>query len=76
MNRKWFLLLGIIVFLLGGCTLAPEYKRPDAPVPAQWPTGAAYTETKSGASVPTAPDVKWQEFITDERLQKIFAWRP
>ena len=24
MNRKWFLLLGIIVFLLGGCTLAKQ----------------------------------------------------
>jgi multidrug efflux system outer membrane protein len=71
MKRNRFLLLCLIVFLLGGCTLAPEYKRPDAPVPAQWPTGAAYTETKSGASSPTAPDVKWQEFITDERLQQV-----
>jgi multidrug efflux system outer membrane protein len=72
MNRKWFLLLGIIVFLLGGCTLAPKYTRPDAPVPAQWPTGAAYKETKSAASAaPAASELPWREFITDERLQKI-----
>jgi multidrug efflux system outer membrane protein len=66
-----FLLLGIIVFLLGGCTLAPKYERPDAPVPAQWPTGAAYNETKSAASAPAASELVWRKFITDERLQKI-----
>jgi len=71
MNTKWFLLLGIIVFLLGGCTMAPKYTRPDAPVPADWPIGAAYKETKSMASAPAAPELPWRKFITDERLQKI-----
>ncbi len=71
MNRKWVLLLGIIVFLLGGCTMAPKYTRSDAPVPAQWPTGAAYKETKSAASTPTAAELPWREFFTDDRLQKI-----
>jgi multidrug efflux system outer membrane protein len=71
MNRKWFLLLGIIIFLLGGCTLAPKYTRPEAPVPAQWPTGTAYKEAKSAASAPAAADLPWREFFTDERLQKI-----
>jgi multidrug efflux system outer membrane protein len=70
MKRNLFLLLSIIVFLLGGCTLAPKYERPDAPVPAQWPTGAAYNEIKSAASAP-AVDLIWREFITDKRLQKI-----
>ncbi len=71
MNRKWFLLLGIIVFLLSGCTMAPKYTRPDAPVPAKWPTGAAYKQTKSAASAPAAAELPWREFFTDERLQKI-----
>ncbi len=71
MNRKWFLLPGIIVFLLGGCTMAPKYTRPDAPVPAQWPTGTAYKETKSASSAPAASELPWREFFTDERLQKI-----
>jgi outer membrane protein, multidrug efflux system len=71
MIRKWFLLLAIIVFLLGGCTLAPKYTRPDAPVPAEWPAGAAYMETKSVASAPMASELPWREFFTDERLQKI-----
>jgi outer membrane protein, multidrug efflux system len=71
MKRNRFLLLGIIVFLLGGCTLAPKYERPNTPVPVQWPTGAAYQETKTAASAPTVPELPWREFVTDERLQKI-----
>jgi multidrug efflux system outer membrane protein len=51
--------------------MAPKYTRPDAPVPAQWPAGAAYNETKSAASVPAAAELPWREFFTDERLQKI-----
>jgi len=71
MNREWFLLLVILVFLQGGCTMAPKYTRPDAPVPAQWPSGAAYKETNSAASAPAATELPWREFFTDERLQKI-----
>ena len=71
MNRNWFLLLGVIVTLLGGCTLAPQYRRPASPVPANWPTGAAYNETKTAASAATVPALPWREFFTDERLQKI-----
>ena len=61
----------MIVFLLGGCTLAPKYTRPASPVPADWPTGAAYQETTSAASAPTGSELPWREFFTDERLQKI-----
>jgi multidrug efflux system outer membrane protein len=71
MNRKWFLLLGIIITILGGCTMAPKYTRPDAPVPDQWPTGEAYKETKSAASAKAAAELSWRAFFTDERLQKI-----
>jgi len=71
MKRNLFLLLGIIVFLLSGCILAPKYERPNAPVPAEWPTGAAYNEPKSAASAPAATELMWREFITDKRLQKI-----
>jgi multidrug efflux system outer membrane protein len=56
---------------MGGCTLAPKYSRPASPVPADWPTGASYVETKPFASEPTAMDFPWREFFTDERLQKV-----
>jgi multidrug efflux system outer membrane protein len=61
----------VIAVLLTGCSLAPEYNRPVAPVPADWPTGAAYEDTKSDASASAAAALPWREFFTDDRLQKI-----
>lgn len=71
MNKNLFLVtIGFFIFL-GGCTLAPEYTRPKAPVPAEWPSGPAYNETKGEAGAPTAPELTWQEFFTDTKLQQI-----
>ena len=70
MNRNLFHLI-LIVFLLTGCTMAPNYTRPETPVPAQWPTGAAYKDAKPSASALAATDLPWRDFFTDERLQKI-----
>jgi len=67
MNRQLFFLLVGIGLVMSGCTLAPKYERPEAPIPGGWPTGAAYSETKG----PTPPEVRWQEFFTDEKLKKI-----
>jgi multidrug efflux system outer membrane protein len=71
MKRNLLLLLMITIALLSGCTMAPKYTRPAAPVPAGWPTGAAYQETKTASGASTASELKWQEFFTDEKLQKI-----
>lgn len=71
MKTKLFLFLIIITFLPAGCTMAPEYKRPASPVPVEWPTGAAYQAAETTAGVPTAQELKWQEFFTDKKLQKI-----
>jgi multidrug efflux system outer membrane protein len=67
-----FLLVGIALGL-GSCTLAPKYTRPDAPVPVDWPKGTAYQETRTATGAPTASGMKWQEFFTDEKLQKIIS---
>jgi len=56
---------------MGGCSLAPKYTRPEAPVPADWPTGVAYNETQSDAFTPTATKLSRQEFFADKRLHKI-----
>ncbi|HBL24133.1 MAG TPA: multidrug transporter, partial [Deltaproteobacteria bacterium] len=47
MIRNAIIILTMIA-CLAGCTMAPAYKRPDAPVPAAWPTGPAYKETAAG----------------------------
>jgi len=71
MSRKTFLYLAVTVVLLGGCTLAPKYTRPAPPVPAEWPSGAAYTETNEAVSAPAAWELQWRDFITDGRLRGI-----
>ncbi|MBW1801903.1 MAG: efflux transporter outer membrane subunit [Deltaproteobacteria bacterium] len=71
MNKKHFLLLVGIVISMSSCTLAPEYTRPEAPVPADWPSGEAYHETKTTPGARTAPDLGWQKFFTDGKLQAV-----
>jgi multidrug efflux system outer membrane protein len=71
MNRNRFFLLGVIFIILTGCTLAPKYKKPEAPIPTEWPKGEAYQEAKTAIGAPTVPELKWQEFLIDEKLQKI-----
>jgi multidrug efflux system outer membrane protein len=59
--------LAVIGALLvaGGCSLAPKYVRPEAPVLPQLPSGAAATPADVPATTP------WQEFITDARLRSV-----
>jgi multidrug efflux system outer membrane protein len=56
---------------LSGCTLAPEYRRPKAPIPADWPSGAAYQDTRPATNPPDAAPLERQEFFSDERLQQV-----
>jgi outer membrane protein, multidrug efflux system len=69
MNRSLLVALSGIGLVLGGCSLAPEYRRPEMPVPTQWPAGAAYDKTSADA--PAVGNLKWREFFADERLQKV-----
>jgi multidrug efflux system outer membrane protein len=52
---------------LGGCTLAPKYIRPEAPVPLSWPTGDAYLRNSEA----TLPSVSYRDIFHDSRLQQI-----
>ena len=71
MAKKPFPLLAITAVLLAGCTLAPKYTRPEAPVPASWPSGPAYDNAQVSPGEPTAAEVRWRNYFTDERLRKI-----
>jgi multidrug efflux system outer membrane protein len=71
MNRYLFLLVVGISLALSGCNLTPQYTRPEAPVSADWPTGAAYKGVGTALDAPAADELKWQEFFTDERLKQI-----
>lgn len=71
MCKKIIYLLSIIIMFAAGCTMAPQYSRPDAPVPTEWPTGPAYQETKTNLSAPAGMELPWREFIPDEKLRKV-----
>lgn len=61
------------MFLLTGllsCTMIPEYKRPEAPIPKEFPRTDAYSSINY-EELPKATELKWDEFLTDEKLQKI-----
>jgi multidrug efflux system outer membrane protein len=56
---------------LTACTMIPGYRRPTSPIPQNWPTGAAYQQTKRDDSAPTLAGLSWRKIFTDERLQKV-----
>lgn len=64
-----FTLAAAVTLVLTGCTMAPRYERPAAPVADTWPSGASYDPAQ--ASENTAADLPWREFIRDEKLQKV-----
>ena len=70
MNRLICAVLGLLT--LGACSLAPDYSRPEAPVPAAWPTSAAYQENATQTDRAVA-NIPWQEFFVDPQLQKLIA---
>ncbi len=64
-------ILFLFLYLAGCGTLAPKYRRPSAPIPAEWPQGEAYKNIKAESGVPTVKEVSLWKFFTDKRLQKI-----
>jgi multidrug efflux system outer membrane protein len=68
-GKKPALALCAITIALGGCTVGPNYKRPNTDVPT-----AYRTLEPSAAAAPTAAsigDQKWWEVFQDEQLQKL-----
>jgi multidrug efflux system outer membrane protein len=52
---------------LGGCNLAPAYVRPEAPVPASWPTGDAYARRDEQ----NLPKVTYRDIFQDPKLRTL-----
>ena len=64
-------IISIGVACLAGCSMAPKYTRPEAPVSATWPTGPAYKNSASPSGEPAATDLKWNQFFVNPQLQKL-----
>ena len=68
--------IGGALLALTGCTLAPHYERPAAPVAGEWPeTAISRHPGEDGLAAQTtpaaAPDIGWEEFFGDARLKAL-----
>ncbi|MGC4010854.1 MAG: efflux transporter outer membrane subunit [Pseudomonas sp.] len=54
----------LLALTLGGCSMAPTYERPAAPVAANWNSPAAQTGQ-------AASNLDWQTFIVDSELREL-----
>ena len=70
MKRIVLFVIFSLIFM-AGCSLAPTYSKPDAPIPENWPEGDAYRQTAVSPDAPIASDLKWETFFTDPRLKRI-----
>ena len=66
----------LLVPLLTGCSLIPDYERPGLPVAGQYPSGPAFTGP--GAVPPNRPgtpaaELGWRDFFTDPVMQDLIA---
>lgn len=63
--------VGIVLLVLTACSMAPEYTRPEAPVPASWPVGPAYQRESGTPAAKAVAEIPWREFFVDSRLQQV-----
>ncbi|MFA5593425.1 MAG: efflux transporter outer membrane subunit [Micavibrio sp.] len=78
-NKYLFSLLAASSLALAGCTMAPDYNRPELPVPAQWPQGqpyqagggAAFAVAGTEAGQASAENLGWRDFFTSPHLQNL-----
>lgn len=71
MNKLTSLLLIVVAMLFSGCSMAPEYIRPEAPVPSSWPQGGAYAQSSAAVDSTHIPDMGIREFFGDEKLIQV-----
>lgn len=70
-RRTAILIIAIAIAGLAGCSMAPRYSRPEAPVSTAWPTGPAYKDVTEESADKTATDIPWQEFFVNPQLQQL-----
>jgi len=60
----------LLLMLITGCTMIPQYKQPDLPVPEKWPSGMAYLPSSSHGKV-SAVDMAWKDYFKSESLKTL-----
>ncbi|AYC32769.1 AdeC/AdeK/OprM family multidrug efflux complex outer membrane factor [Pseudomonas cavernae] len=70
--RKSLLSLAVASIVLSGCSLIPDYQRPQAPIASDWPQGEAYPPAAEMRGESEAVQ-GWREFFHDPALQQLIA---
>lgn len=70
MTKRIFSLAASALFL-AGCSLIPDYHRPQAPTAETWPGQTAGPAANGQAGQPAVADIGWRDFFTDPRLQRL-----
>ncbi|WP_323122700.1 TolC family protein, partial [Burkholderia alba] len=66
-----------LALFTAGCTMAPHYQRPPAPVSGAFPSDGVYatqpgaTSGQRSANGQAATDIGWRNFFVDPHLQRI-----
>ena len=71
MIRNMCLILILLFICSAGCTMIPDYNRPEAPVPSSWPDGPAYRDTANNPEASRPAELEWRKFFTDPWLQEL-----
>lgn len=60
-----------LIALLGGCTLAPTYERPAAPMPTTYEAALSGSEVRLALADPLNADADWADVFTDPGLRAL-----
>mgnify|MGYP000848876857 CR=1 FL=1 len=71
MKQAFLLMLLGAAVVPTGCTLAPKYVRPSAPVAEAWPEGTVGAGAAAVTNAPVAADLGWEAFLADEKLRQV-----
>lgn len=67
--KRSLLSVGLTAFILSGCSLIPEYHRPETPVATQWPQGPA--DSPAAAAQVAAAEQGWRQVFQDPALKQL-----
>ena len=70
-NLKKYLAAGSLLLLLGGCTLAPRYQRPDLPVARILPDTQQGNASAATKETVIDAELGWRDFFIDPQLQQL-----
>ena len=64
----------LVAGVVSGCSMAPKYVRPDAPVAANYPGQEEAADSKTASSSQThVAEIGWRNFFPDQRLQTLIS---